>query len=107
MAGYAVECALKACIAKLTRQNDFPDKKLANKSHTHNLIELVDVAQLKSIFDTERHSNNVFDINWNTVKSWSEEARYDASISSVAARDFFSAITDAPNGVLPWLKKYW
>ncbi|MGB7136749.1 MAG: HEPN domain-containing protein [Acidobacteriaceae bacterium] len=27
LAGYAVECALKACIAKQYRQHDFPDRK--------------------------------------------------------------------------------
>ena len=27
LAGYAVECALKACIAKGTRRYEFPDKK--------------------------------------------------------------------------------
>jgi len=26
LGGYAVECALKACIAKLISQHDFPDK---------------------------------------------------------------------------------
>ena len=26
LAGYAVECALKACIAKMTKSEDFPDK---------------------------------------------------------------------------------
>jgi HEPN domain-containing protein len=37
LAGYAVECALKACIAKRTREHDFADKKLVNDSHTHDL----------------------------------------------------------------------
>jgi HEPN domain-containing protein len=27
LAGYAVECALKACIAKQTQRYEFPDKK--------------------------------------------------------------------------------
>ena len=40
LAGYAVECALKACVAKLTNQYDFPDKQLANKCYTHDLDEL-------------------------------------------------------------------
>src|SRR5438045_4183805 len=35
LAGYAVECALKACIAKLTAQHDFPDKNFAAKCFTH------------------------------------------------------------------------
>ena len=29
LAGYAVECALKACVAKQTREHDFPDRKSA------------------------------------------------------------------------------
>jgi hypothetical protein len=29
LAGYAVECALKACIAKLTNLHDFPPKSLS------------------------------------------------------------------------------
>ena len=35
LAGYAVECALKACIAKLTDRHDFPDKNFAAKCFTH------------------------------------------------------------------------
>lgn len=31
LAGYAIECALKACIAKRTRRHDFPDKEFARK----------------------------------------------------------------------------
>ena len=41
LAGYAVECALKACIAKLTSAEDFPDKEFAAKCFTHNLDKLV------------------------------------------------------------------
>ena len=37
LAGYAVECGLKACIAKRTREHDYPDKKLVNKSYTHDV----------------------------------------------------------------------
>ena len=32
LAGYAVECALKACIAKQTQAGDFPDKRIAEKA---------------------------------------------------------------------------
>jgi HEPN domain-containing protein len=44
LAGYSVECALKACISKRTQLHDFPDKKLVNDSHTHNLKELLRLA---------------------------------------------------------------
>jgi len=45
--GYAVECALKACIAKRTQRYDFPDKRTVNESFTHNLEKLVQVIGLQ------------------------------------------------------------
>ncbi|MCH9011178.1 MAG: HEPN domain-containing protein, partial [Chloroflexi bacterium] len=45
--GYAVECALKACIAKQIRRYDFPDRKLVNDSYTHDLEKLLGVSGLK------------------------------------------------------------
>ena len=44
LAGYSVECALKACICKQVKESDFPNKKLAQDSHTHKLLDLVGVA---------------------------------------------------------------
>lgn len=46
LAGYAVECALKACIARKTRRFDFPDRKTVTASHTHDLAKLVAIAEL-------------------------------------------------------------
>ena len=48
--GYAVECALKACVARQVKRFDFPDKFLANKVFTHNLEKLVGLAGLGSDF---------------------------------------------------------
>ena len=45
LAGYVVECALKACIAKETQRYEFPEKKRVDASYTHNLKELVRVAE--------------------------------------------------------------
>ena len=52
LAGYSVECALKAVIAKKTQQYDFPDKQHVIKAHTHNLQTLVEQAGM----DDERKS---------------------------------------------------
>src|SRR6266704_2273860 len=42
LGGFAIECALKACIAKKTRRHDFPaDKTYAGKVYTHDLNELL------------------------------------------------------------------
>ncbi len=47
LVGYAVECALKACIARGTQRYEFPEKKRVNASHTYDLGELVKVAELQ------------------------------------------------------------
>ena len=36
LAGYAVECAIKACVAEKTERYDFPNKDLANQLYTHD-----------------------------------------------------------------------
>lgn len=42
--GYAIECALKSCVAKQVKRYDFPDKKIANEAFTHDLEKLMKVA---------------------------------------------------------------
>lgn len=40
--GYALECAIKVCIAKQVKEHDFPDKNLANaSSRTKDLFEAI------------------------------------------------------------------
>jgi hypothetical protein len=46
--GYAIECALKACIAKQTKRYTFPEKDFAQKVWTHNLNELLKLAGLEA-----------------------------------------------------------
>jgi hypothetical protein len=49
LAGYSVECGLKACIAKQTRRFDFPEKKNVDASHTPDLKALVRIANLEPV----------------------------------------------------------
>jgi HEPN domain-containing protein len=104
--GYAVECALKSCIAKRIREFDFPDKKLANDSYVHDLSKLVTVAGLKAQLEQDEKGSRVFAKNWSVVKQWSEDARYQPAIESDLVLKFFAAVTDPTNGVIPWLMKY-
>jgi HEPN domain-containing protein len=53
LCGYAVECALKACISKLTKRFDFPDKTLLEGIYTHNLTQLFRIAKLEEARDAE------------------------------------------------------
>jgi HEPN domain-containing protein len=106
LAGYAVECALKACIAKKTKRFEFPPKD-SNKLYVHKLGALVDLAGLQSALDAEKRSVKAFRDNWAVVKDWKEDARYETKITKNQAEDLYAAITDDPNGVLSWLKNYW
>ena len=106
LAGYALECTLKACIARQVKEFDFPDKKLTNASYTHKLADLVITAGLKQKLTEQEKQNEEFKLNWAVVIEWSEESRYKFAITKQEAHDLFSAITDNESGILPWLKKY-
>lgn len=104
--GYAVECALKACVSKQVKRYDFPDKKFADKVYTHSLESLVGGAGLSFDFDRDRQVNSNFDANWRVVKDWNESFRYGLGITKQQARDLYSACT-GKNGILSWIKRRW
>lgn len=105
--GYAVECALKACIARQTRRYDFPDRKLVNDSYTHDLSKLLSVSGLEPEYRKESDNNPTFELNWTIVKDWSEQSRYTVSVNKTRAADFRSAVVGRRHGILPWLQKWW
>jgi HEPN domain-containing protein len=107
LCGYAIECALKACIARKTREFDFPDRKLVNDSYVHDVEKLLRVAGIEQLLEEETKQNGAFAGNWIIVQDWSETSRYDASITADQALIFFLAVADENNGVLAWLKKWW
>jgi HEPN domain-containing protein len=106
LAGYAVECALKACIAKLMKAEEFPDKSFADKCWTHNLIQLLGLAGLKDDFDAAKQADPELSGNWVTVKDWDESSRYLRSLKR-EAEELVAAITDKTHGVLSWIKLRW
>ncbi len=106
LAGYVVECGLKACIAKRTRRHDFPDKKRAEKSWTHLLNDLVGLAELTDSLKTEIQADAIFSRNWANVVRWKEDSRY-ALNGEPEAIDLVKAISDRRHGVLRWLRQHW
>ncbi len=76
LAGYAVECGLKACIAKLMKAEEFPDKGFAEKCWTHDLDRLVVLAGLRDQRDADSKVDFQFRENWATVNEWDESSRY-------------------------------
>lgn len=107
LVGYSIECALKACIAKQTKKHDFPDKQVADKAWIHDLERLVNTAGISQDFERELKANRALQLNWAIVKDWSENKRYDLTITKAQARDFYSACTTRRNGILPWIRRRW
>jgi hypothetical protein len=106
LAGYAVECALKACIAKATQQHDFPDKDRALKSYSHKPLELMKVAGLYDEFELSQRSNQLLATSWTFVTEWSEQSRYE-SWSEAEATALLISVSRPETGVLPWIEMHW
>lgn len=106
LAGYSVECALKACIAKLTAQHDFPDKTFATKCFTHKAKDLVPLANLEGVRTAAMAADTVLAGNWLIVKDWSEDSRYQRWTVTQATA-LVDAIRDPKHGVLQWVKGHW
>ena len=106
LAGYAIECALKACIAKRTREFDFPEKQTVNRSHTHDLRQLMDVANMEEELAVAIAKDAQFYENWKVVRRWSEASRYKIDVDDSVARLMLEAVGSEPNGVLAWLRPF-
>jgi len=105
LAGYAVECALKACISKQTKRYAFPpDRDLAGKIYTHNIQQIAEIA--KSPVDQESQADPQFGIYWAVVKDWNERSRYEKQ-GRTKAKEIHTAITEPQHGVLQCIERYW
>jgi HEPN domain-containing protein len=106
LAGYAVECALKSCIAKRTQRHEFPDKKRVDLSYSHDLGSLLKVAGLTDAFRERANADGAFKDNWDIVQYWSEQSRYNRN-QAKSALDLLTAVSARDHGILSWLKLYW
>lgn len=106
LAGYAIECALKACIAKQTKEHDFPEKG-SGKYYSHDLEDLLGFAKLKIELDQTLQANPTMKTNWTIVQTWSEESRYEAGKNAQEASELLNAIEDQTGGLLAWLRQRW
>lgn len=109
LAGYAVECALKACILKRVAATPgliFDERRFSEKCWTHQLKELVLLAGLEADHKAQLAENLAFQENWRIVKDWSELSRY-RTTSHHKAKRLYQAITNDPDGVMSWIKARW
>jgi hypothetical protein len=112
VAGYSVECALKAFIVRNVEQTGFlfDEKKAASQFidsfFVHDLEKLFKVANLEADFGIARGANPALDKYWNTVKSWKETSRYEQK-GQPEAEALVQAINHDPDGVMKWLRDRW
>jgi hypothetical protein len=111
LAGYSIECAVKACVAKTIRAATIPDRGFEKDFYQHDLIKLAKLARLIS---NEKLVSGPFfagdvgtlEVNWSVVKDWNETSRH-----SIWTRQKAEAIIDAVSseneGVLAWLQLHW
>jgi HEPN domain-containing protein len=106
LAGYAVECGLKAAIARGTRRHEFPDLDVVRDSYTHDVAKLVRVAGLQTDLEQLLRADRDFELNWSVVRAWNEESRYRLH-AQAEALDLYSAITTRRSGVMAWIRRHW
>jgi HEPN domain-containing protein len=109
LAGYAVECGLKACVlARVGAAPEviFADRRFSEKCWTHSIVELVRLADLQGERAAHAAANPTRKQNWVFVEEWSEEARYQ-TLSHSEAKKLHKAITDKQDGVMPWIRSHW
>jgi hypothetical protein len=88
------------------RMYRMPDKEVINKAHSHDLEALVKLADLNLLLASAGRSDPQLDLNWTTVKDWSEVSRYQVWTETEAV-DMFQAVADRNHGVLQWIKQHW
>jgi hypothetical protein len=117
LTGFGVECALKACLARAVREYDYPDKKFVNDMYQHKLQKLVQLdAGLWVALQTDMNNDPNLEVNWNIVKDWDDEKRYDIVREQEArydivrkqeARVLYAAAADLRSGVMQWIQGKW
>ena len=107
MTGLAVECALKAYLARAVQQYDFPDKNFVNRAYTHKLKELIQLdPALWGELQMEISGDERLRSNWDTVLLWNDENRYEI-VEAQHAKSLYAATIEPGSGVMEWIRRRW
>lgn len=106
LAGYAVELALKACIANLIQANAIPERAFVNAIYTHKFDSLLSTAGLLPDFQRDTKNDREFAASWAIASKWSQESRYEMW-DPMSAASMIQAVHDPDHGVYRWVKAHW
>jgi HEPN domain-containing protein len=106
LAGYVVECGLKACLARRTRRYEFPPEwsVVWEFYYTHKLEKLAKASHLQGALEAK---NTQLQKYWNIVRGWSEDCRYVPQSDRRRATEMLRAIEDPADGVLQCIRHFW
>ncbi len=107
--GYAVECGLKSCVlARVAAHPEiiFKDRNFSRSAWTHDVEGLLFVAGIRADRDADASANPGLYTNWQIVKDWNEDSRYQQK-TRADAQSLFDAVTDAKDGVMPCMRARW
>ena len=107
LAGYAVECGLKACVAQTFKAATIPGKGEVDKIYTHNLPALVRYAGLDTALTAAIATDADFQVNWTITLNWKEQTRYERERSQAEAASLAAVIADPTHGLLRWIRQHW
>lgn len=96
LAGYAVECGLKALLTNELDSFRMPQKSEVTKAHTHDVQELAKQCGLMPTSDKSVR------VEWSIVSAWSEGSRYETHLAPRARE-----MVEAADAVLNWLALKW
>lgn len=109
LTGLAIECAIKACLARTVKEYDYPDRKFVNDMYQHDLQNLVQLdAALWLALQSDMKNDGAFAANWSTIKDWDDQKRYDI-VQEQEARGLYNAAAAAAagSGVMHWIRGKW
>jgi HEPN domain-containing protein len=106
LAGYAIEFALKAAIARRIERHVLPDPRFIRDVYQHDLERLVGLARLRTELDNARKASARLDTNWAIVSKWSVESRYEL-IDRQRGVAMVKAVSETSSGVFQWVQQHW
>lgn len=106
LSGYAIELAIKACIASVFQANVIPDKSFVSAVYSHKLDELLGLAGIKKALQDDMTVDAELSAAWGIASKWNEASRYEMW-DQFAAASMIDAVGNQQRGVLQWLKKHW
>jgi hypothetical protein len=84
----------------------FLEKRFSEKCWTHEIEDLVKLAGLEAVRNTDIAGDPILGQNWKRVEDWDERSRYEMK-TQAAAEDLYNAIADIAKGVMQWIRVRW